>query len=329
MSHQPEFDVFLAHNSQDKTAVKEIANQLKQRGLKVWIDEEQIPPGRPFQDEIQQAIPNVKAAAIFLGYVGLGKWQTMEVRTLTSRCVSANIPVIPVLLPGVDRIPENLLFLQELNWVCFTKEVNDSEALHKLVWGITQQKPQISHDEEIISAEEVSYYTHLENFLLQGKWQEADQETQKILLFSSGKKSDEKLGIDEIRNLSDEILFTIDDLWIKYSSKKFGFSVQKIIWDKISSSRQNFIFKIFFSKNIQNNNGKDGWYKFGRCVGWYTKNNKTGKDEWIQYKNLDFTLDSPTGYLPYFRNWWKGMRYQHEPERFFALMERLNRVTKI
>ncbi|WP_169219868.1 GUN4 domain-containing protein [Brasilonema sp. UFV-L1] len=329
MSHQAEFDVFFAHNSQDKPEVKEIANQLKQRGLKVWIDEEQIPPGRPFQDEIQQAIPNVKAAAIFLGSSGLGRWQTMELRTFTSRCVTANIPVIPVLLPGVDKIPEDLLFLQELNWVSFTERVNDSEGLNKLEWGITQQKPQISQNEEIISVEEVSYYSKLENLLLQSKWQEADQETKKILLFSLGKKLAQKLGIDEIRNLSDEIVFNIDNLWREYSNQHFGFSVQKSIWQNISSSKRNFSLKNFFTKNIQvNNNDKDNWYKFAICVGWYQKNNKTGKGEWIQYKNLDFTLESPRGYLPYFRDWWKGMRYQYESERFFALMQRINRFTK-
>ena len=58
------FDVFLAHNSADKPFVREINTKLKQRGLKTWIDEEQIAPGRSFQQEIQQAIPRVKTAAI-------------------------------------------------------------------------------------------------------------------------------------------------------------------------------------------------------------------------------------------------------------------------
>ncbi len=32
------FDVFLCHNSDDKSAVIEIANQLKARNLKPWLD---------------------------------------------------------------------------------------------------------------------------------------------------------------------------------------------------------------------------------------------------------------------------------------------------
>ncbi len=119
MSNQPQFDVFLAHNSQDKPQVRAIARELRHRGLKYWIDEEQIPPGRSFQEVIQQAIPNVKSAAIFIGSRGLGNWQAMELRILISQSVEADIPVIPVLLPGVETIPEHLSFLKQLNWVRF------------------------------------------------------------------------------------------------------------------------------------------------------------------------------------------------------------------
>ena len=134
------FDVFLAHNSQDKPQVRAIVANLKRRGLKVWLDEEQIPPGRPFQDVIQQALQNVSCAAIFIGSGGLGRWQILELRSLLTRFVDADIPVIPVLLPGVEGIPEHLLFLQELNYVKFENGINDFEALDKLESGI-RQKP--------------------------------------------------------------------------------------------------------------------------------------------------------------------------------------------
>ena len=139
MTNQPYFDVFLAHNSQDKPQVRAIANKLKRRGLTVWLDEEQIPPGRSFQDAIQQALQNVKSAAIFIGTEGLGKWQILELRSLISRLLEADIPIIPVLLPGVEGIPDNLLFLRELNYVKFEKGINDFEALDKLESGIRQK----------------------------------------------------------------------------------------------------------------------------------------------------------------------------------------------
>jgi len=139
-----EFDVFLAHNSDDKAEVKHIAELLKQHGLNPWLDEEQIPPGGWFQEIIQQAITHVKSVAIFVGPKSLDKWQKLELRVFISQCIEANIPIIPVLLPGVEELPPELPFLHELSYLLFNS-IDDSEALDKLVWGITGQNPQGKH----------------------------------------------------------------------------------------------------------------------------------------------------------------------------------------
>ncbi|MBH8573031.1 toll/interleukin-1 receptor domain-containing protein [Nostocaceae cyanobacterium CENA369] len=136
-----QFDVFLAHNTQDKPEVRAIALALKQRNIKSWIDEEQIPPGRFFQEEIQKAISSVKSAAIFIGLQGIGKWQNWELKAFISQCVEKKIPVIPVLLPGVNNLPEDLIFLKELSWVIFSNGIDDENALDLLEWGITEKKP--------------------------------------------------------------------------------------------------------------------------------------------------------------------------------------------
>ncbi|ACK67605.1 Tetratricopeptide TPR_2 repeat protein [Rippkaea orientalis PCC 8801] len=153
MSEGFEFDVFLAHNSVDKPHVREISNKLRERGLKPWLDEEQIPPGMSFQDEIQKAIPLIKSAAIIIGTQGLGKWQIMELRSLITKFVNLKIPVIPVLLPGVNNIPGDLLFLQELNWVKF-EQIDDATAFYRLEWGITQVKPELHPKTVQLTAEE-------------------------------------------------------------------------------------------------------------------------------------------------------------------------------
>ncbi len=132
-------DVFLAHNSQDKPFVRAINEKLKARGLTSWIDEEQIRPGASFQESIESAIPRCKTAAIFVGQT-IGRVQIMEIRVFINRSLSKQIHTIPVLLPGVDSLPDNLLFLQELNWVQFTDEA-DEAALDKLIWGITGVNP--------------------------------------------------------------------------------------------------------------------------------------------------------------------------------------------
>jgi hypothetical protein len=95
-----DFDVFLAHNSQDKYQVEAIANALRQRGLNPWIDQEQIAPGQWVQDAIQDTIVSqVKSAAIFIGSSGIGKWQALELRSFIQQCAEGELAVIPVLLP--------------------------------------------------------------------------------------------------------------------------------------------------------------------------------------------------------------------------------------
>lgn len=140
-SYSKKYDVFLAHNSSDKPFVETVNLELKRRNLKPWFDKDKIPPGRFFQDVIQRTIRNVASAAIFVGRNGLGRWQVVELRSFISQCVNRGIPVIPVLLPGVARVPTNLVFLNEFSWVKFRNSANEIDALDNLVWGITGNHP--------------------------------------------------------------------------------------------------------------------------------------------------------------------------------------------
>ena len=40
-----EHDIFLSHNSQDKESVRDAAHAMREHGLDVWLDEEQLVPG--------------------------------------------------------------------------------------------------------------------------------------------------------------------------------------------------------------------------------------------------------------------------------------------
>jgi GUN4-like/TIR domain len=207
---------FLAHNSQDKPQVKIIAEKLKQKGIDTWLDEEQIPPGVSFQDRIQKAISEIDCGLVFIGKYGLGKWQGWELKFFFSKLVNSGISVIPVLLPGVEKIPDDLPFLQELNWVKFTNKLEDPIVINKLVWGITGK---------------FAYTDHrvLEARLAAGQWREANTETRRIILQSVDRIKEGYLLEEEIRNFDYEILLTLDRLWLKYSNNRFGFSIQKKI----------------------------------------------------------------------------------------------------
>ncbi len=148
---EKQFDVFLAHSSKDKPLIRHIYRELKQRGVRPWLDEEEIKPGKQFQKEIQQAIvEQVKAAAICLGQDGLSSWQALELQSFISQCVEQNVDVIPVLLPGVQEIPNELPFLELFQAVSFEGEINDKKAFDKLEWGIKGQsfKEKRGHSED-------------------------------------------------------------------------------------------------------------------------------------------------------------------------------------
>jgi hypothetical protein len=135
------YDVFLAHNSIDKPFVEAVKSQLEKRGIRPWYDKDNIPPGRHFQDVTQSAIRRVSSTAIFFGKQGLGRWQVVELRSIISQCVDRDIPVIPVLLPGVKKLPPKLVFLNEFSWVKFSGSADEKEAIDNLVWGITGIRP--------------------------------------------------------------------------------------------------------------------------------------------------------------------------------------------
>jgi len=134
------FDVFLSHNSKDKPAVRQIAETLRARGLRVWLDEWELPPGRRWQDELEKIIRTVRSSAVLIGKDGLGPWEIPEMRACLSQMVKRDLPVIPVLLPGAPDAPEFPLFLAENTWVDLRSGISE-DGLSRLHWGITGEKP--------------------------------------------------------------------------------------------------------------------------------------------------------------------------------------------
>ena len=135
-----EFDVFLCHNSLDKPSVRSLNRALKQRGIRTWLDEEQLPPGRPWQDLLEKQISSVASAVVLVGDSGLGPWQNTESRAFLSEFVNRQCPVIPVILRGCTQVPTLPLFLSQHTWVDFRRRTPD--PLKRLLWGITGKAPQ-------------------------------------------------------------------------------------------------------------------------------------------------------------------------------------------
>ena len=130
------------------------------------------------------------------------------------------------------------------------------------------------------------YLRELENLLINNKWQEANSQTKKIMLFLSKRETEGWFDIESLNNFNCKDLRKIDEYWKKYSRDYFGFSVQKNIYNNLS-------------KDVDD---------FGERVGWYDK-----QRDWINHQYSDLPPNSPTfekyakkGHLPFLedgRNW--------------------------
>ena len=131
-----EFDVFLSHNSKDKPTVRQLDEALKQRALKVWLDERDLIPGQPWEEALEQIIGTVRSVAVLIGNDGLGPWENVEMRAFLTEFVSRKAPVIPVLLPGAPAQPNLPMFLTRFTWVDLRGGLSQ-HGLDRLVLGIT------------------------------------------------------------------------------------------------------------------------------------------------------------------------------------------------
>ncbi len=134
-----DYDVFLCHNSDDRQAVKEIAERLKEQGILPWLDEWDLRPGLPWQRALEERIESIKSAAVFIGESGIGPWEDQELQAFIRQFVRRQCPVIPVLLPNAPKEPRLPVFLEGMTWVDFRK--SDADPLRRLIWGITGERP--------------------------------------------------------------------------------------------------------------------------------------------------------------------------------------------
>jgi TIR domain len=133
------FDVFLCHNSEDKPAVREIAQKLSEENIKAWLDEADIRAGSFWDTAIGQQIETAKSAAFFVGQYGVGPWQKREIIALLDQFDRRGCPVIPAILASAPAKLDLPWWLKSFQCVDF--RATDSHALKRLIWGITGKKP--------------------------------------------------------------------------------------------------------------------------------------------------------------------------------------------
>ncbi len=76
-------------------------------------------------------------------------------------------------------------------------------------------------------------YTKLANLLAKQKLKAADRETSDKLFWLAKGKPDEYMPMGKIKKIPCKDLRTINNLWLAYSKDKYGFTVQRKIYEQI------------------------------------------------------------------------------------------------
>jgi eukaryotic-like serine/threonine-protein kinase len=113
-------------------------------------------------------------------------------------------------------------------------------------------------------------YTRLHDLLERHQWQEADRETEAIVLHVCDRTAAGTVTIEEVQSFPCRDLRTLDRLWVKYSGGRFGWSVQARIWRSTD----------------------EDYEAFGDRVGWRSP------ELWLPYSELTFEIEAPIGHLP-------------------------------
>lgn len=180
---------------------------------------------------------------------------------------------------------------------------NYQEALnsfHQAIKLFSEQGDRKEINKVKLLIKEVEKYSKLRSLLMAKKWEEADNETAKVIIDA------------DVLNIPSEDLRIIDNLWVSFSNGHFGFSVQQKIWNTIKKN----------VKAQENDAGANvvaykALYGFGEYVGWWD-------GRWLNWSELTYEGDAfPVGHLPSgkFRNS-VGAGSWYKWEEFFNLVER-------
>ncbi len=96
-----------------------------------------------------------------------------------------------------------------------------------------------------------------------------------------GKEEGQEFDREDLENFPCSDLRIINQLWLQYSDGKFGFSVQKEIYESLGGTGE-------YNKEYN----KEVCEKFGERVGWRKGEN------WLNYSDLTFDKSAPQAHLP-------------------------------
>jgi len=113
-------------------------------------------------------------------------------------------------------------------------------------------------------------FAQLQTLLAAQNWQAADQQTRLLMLKLSGRELEGWMDEQSLDRIGCDHLTAIDRAWAEASGDKFGFSVQRRIWQEAG-------------ENLEAMSDHVGWRQAG---------------DWVPSESLRFDLRAPAGHLP-------------------------------
>jgi len=153
------YDIFLSHNKKDRSAVRQLAQRLKQSGLRVWFDEWVIQPGDDIFLRIEQGLQDSRTLILCMTQSAFeSDWVSLERSTVLFRDpANKNRRFIPLLMEDCE-IPDTI---RRYAFVDF----RENEAFEKLVSAckpeIETPKPEIEKEPEPIAVFERKLEGHI------------------------------------------------------------------------------------------------------------------------------------------------------------------------
>jgi hypothetical protein len=161
-----------------------------------------------------------------------------------TKAIKAKYPLDEYVRNGVKRFQQSLGLndedVERIEAVILTAKQAEYQKQQEERQYTQTTTTKANQENDDVSYEKGINYTQLCDLLKAGEWKKADRETLVVMLKVVGREKEDWLDFGSINNFPIAELRTIDGLWVKYSHGRFGFSVQKRIWESVDQDYSKF-----------------------------------------------------------------------------------------
>ncbi|XP_044498479.1 tetrapyrrole-binding protein, chloroplastic [Mangifera indica] len=145
----------------------------------------------------------------------------------------------------------------------------------------TSSSSSSSYSSPTVTSQPISFDL-LEQHLSDQNFHQADEETRRLLIVLAGESAQKRgyVFFSEVQFIAAADLKAIDELWRSYSDSKFGYSVQKKIWQKVNKDFTRFFLKAGWMKKLDTEVEQYNYRAFPNEFMW------------------ELTKETPEGHLP-------------------------------